>query len=193
MLSVEQTSDGRFVVSDLGETCGWLFRVSGIDNLDPGSPPRKSARSRTGPVSNSGMAPCAMNAKAAPTFQWVSTWSLQAALQMAGAATTPQKPRRAPAIEIGLTSGSRRKSLKVASRRQSSSAAHAAGGRSTTGQRWTGTTRSRCGSIAQRSSERACCAVSHLHDLCRHHAFHERRSVRAEDLNPRWRGLTVAG
>lgn len=33
-LSVEQTSDG-FVVSDLGETCGWLFRTSGIDNLTP--------------------------------------------------------------------------------------------------------------------------------------------------------------
>ena len=31
-LSIEQTADG-FVVSDLGETCGWLFRVSGIDNL----------------------------------------------------------------------------------------------------------------------------------------------------------------
>ena len=33
-LSVEQTSDG-FVVSDLGETCGWLFRIAGIDNLTP--------------------------------------------------------------------------------------------------------------------------------------------------------------
>ena len=33
-LSIEQTADG-FVVSDLGETCGWLFRVSGIDNLTP--------------------------------------------------------------------------------------------------------------------------------------------------------------
>lgn len=31
-LSVEQISGG-FVVSDLGETCGWLFRTSGIDNL----------------------------------------------------------------------------------------------------------------------------------------------------------------
>lgn len=33
-LSVEQTPDG-FVVSDLGETYGWLFRTSGIDNFTP--------------------------------------------------------------------------------------------------------------------------------------------------------------
>ena len=33
-LSVEQTSAG-LVVSDLGETYGWLFRTSGIDNLTP--------------------------------------------------------------------------------------------------------------------------------------------------------------
>ena len=31
-LAVEQTPDG-FVVSDLGETWGWLFRTSGIDDL----------------------------------------------------------------------------------------------------------------------------------------------------------------
>lgn len=33
-LAVEQTPDG-FVVSDLGETWGWLFRTSGIDDLTP--------------------------------------------------------------------------------------------------------------------------------------------------------------
>ena len=33
-LSVQQTPDG-FVVSDLGETRGWLFRTSGIDDLTP--------------------------------------------------------------------------------------------------------------------------------------------------------------
>lgn len=33
-LAVEQTPDG-FVVSDLGETYGWLFRTSGIDNFTP--------------------------------------------------------------------------------------------------------------------------------------------------------------
>lgn len=33
-LVVEQTPDG-LVVSDLGETWGWLFRTSGIDDLTP--------------------------------------------------------------------------------------------------------------------------------------------------------------
>ena len=90
-LSVEQTSDG-FVVSDLGETCGWLFRVSGIDNLTPARH-QKSARLRTGPACSFGAATCAISAKAAATSHWACIRSRRPPCRWPSCAI-PQRPPR---------------------------------------------------------------------------------------------------